>query len=197
MTDSPDIPLELQRLRAPARGRSGNRRPRTDPPGTGLLLAVHRNDHPLRAHRQGAGPLHPPVGLETVTRPDPGRHGATPPLRRLRLLESGPPEARHARREPIAHAEDALQTWPSAIGRQSADQPEWGAGMPGVQRGEPEGLPGAAAPPEPLAPIPHRIRYVNQSSALASLLVHGSVKRHVDVSRNVMLLSVGVDEMCQ
>ena len=26
MTDSPDIPLELQRLRAPARGRSGNRR---------------------------------------------------------------------------------------------------------------------------------------------------------------------------
>ena len=208
MTDSPDIPLELQRLRAPARGRSGNRRSELERlldltvlepthPELGSCWRFTGTTTPYGAHRQGAGPLHPPVGLETVTRPDPGRHGATPPLRRLRLLESGPPEARHA----IAHAEDALQTWPSAIGRQSADQPEWGAGMPGVQpgvqRGEPEGLPGAAAPPEPLAPIPHRIRYVNQSSALASLLVHGSVERHVDVSRNVMLLSVGVDEMCQ
>jgi HNH endonuclease len=51
-----------------------------------------------------------------------------------------------------------------------------------VTHGEPERLPGAAAPPEPLAPIPHRIRYVNHPSALASLLIHGSVERHVDVS---------------
>jgi hypothetical protein len=56
-----------------------------------------------------------------------------------------------------------------------------------------------ASPSAPLRFIADKIRYVNQSSAsaLASLLVHGSVKRHVDVSRNVMLLSVGVDEMCQ
>ena len=54
-----------------------------------------------------------------------------------------------------------------------------------------------ASPSAPLRFIADKIRYVNQSSALASLLVHGSVECHVDVSRNVMLLSVGVDEMCQ
>lgn len=185
MTHSSDIPLELQRLRAPARGRSGNRRSELE---RLLDLTVLEPTHPELGSCWRFTGTTTPYGR--IAKAQDRRHGATPPLRRLRLLESGPPEARHARRKPIAHAEDALQTWPSAIGRQSADQPEWGAGMPGVQRGEPEGLPGAAAPPEPLALIPHRIRYVNQSSALAPLLVPGSCgasrrcqrKRHSVVS---------------
>jgi hypothetical protein len=178
MIDSPDIPLELQRLRAPARGRSGNRRSELE-----RLLDLTVLE-----------PTHPELGScwrFTGTTTPYGR------IARCGVYAGWNPD----QLKPVTHAENQSHMRKThckhghpLFGRQSADQPEWGAGMPGVQRGEPERLPGAAAPPEPLAPIPHRIRYVNHPSALASLLIHGSVERHVDVSRNVMLLSVGVDE---
>jgi hypothetical protein len=79
--------------------------------------------------------------------------------------------------EPVTHAEnqtspaqDALQTRPSAVRRQSADQPERDASLPRMQRGgsasvfvsaQPLGWPERSIGSGPLLAIPHSIRYVN------------------------------------
>jgi hypothetical protein len=80
------------------------------------LLAIHRDDHALRAHRQGAGQLYPPARLEAPPRPNSGGQGAPPPLRRLRLLEPGSSTGCHPRRESGLQAHDAVQARASAVG---------------------------------------------------------------------------------
>jgi hypothetical protein len=52
-----------------------------------------------------------------------------------RLLEPRAFGTRNARREPTAPAQDALQTRPSAVRRQSAYRPERNARLPGMQCG--------------------------------------------------------------
>jgi hypothetical protein len=156
---SPELKRELQaRLRgARRRGRPGNRRSELERlvdltvlgsthPELGNLLAVHGDDHALRAHRQGAGHLRSPARLEAPPRPDSGGQGAPPPLRCLRLLEPGPSGARHPCREshrehepePKQHrhqepSQDALPAWTPVRPGQHAGDAAWWSSLPGLQ----------------------------------------------------------------
>lgn len=76
-------------------------------PELGTCWRFTGDDHALRAHRQGAGQLHPPARLEAPPRPNSRGQGAPPPMRRLRLLEPGPSGAGHACREPRLQAQGA------------------------------------------------------------------------------------------
>ncbi len=82
--------------------------------------------------------------LEAVTRPDRRRHGAASPLRRLRLLESGPSPDGHPRRELGLRAQDVLQARAPDSGCEPPDRPADGrADLPGVCRGTPASVSGA------------------------------------------------------